>query len=272
MAIRDWDGHNSAPVSGDFSVAANFTGNTSPIATDTLRINSGGQSITTGFAALAGVALANVLVGDEYTGSIGNDANWVDLEGTNCTYNGRGLEAYIRGAFSGKLVVEGTGAGTLHLTNKVSGNLGACEFLDGDIEIHDGATVGTIKVGNATVRIGRGVTHGGIEIDGTGTVDSESNLGNCAGSGGTLRTDPADDLALTGGTIELRGMVLDHRSSGTLTHVKNLKPNVMGFLTRNSPDGFTATTYTKHRLAKDDIPVGDTHVTIGTSAKVFTGA
>lgn len=272
MSTRDWDAHLNASPTGDFNLAANWSANTKPIAADIARILSGAISITTGFAAFAGVAMASWQVGDEYTGNIGNDSNWVDMEGVSGTYNGRGAEAWIRGAFSGKFVVEDTGSGALHLTNKVAGNLGACEFLDGTIYIADGTTMGAITVGDATVYIGEGVTHGGITMDGDGEVISSSNLGNCEGSGGVLRTVADDDLTLTGGTIKLRGMQLDHRSSGTLTAVENRKKNFLGLVTRNSPKGFAITTYTKARKAKDDRPEGDTHVTVGTLVKVFTEA
>ena len=196
MATRVWTG----AVDSTWNTAGNWDTGV-PVSTDDVYIVSGSVDIT-GYDANA-VTLGKLVVGNQYTGSIGSSGTKLQISATNFDYSGTGAGAYFEGTYT-TLTVQDTGTNSTALnlygdsdtitTLRVLGGSGtividsSCSFASGAIE-QIGADGVTLSIADSTTLTGATLT-----MD-SGIVEMNQAVPTVTVFGGELKA------TLDGGTV-----------------------------------------------------------------------
>lgn len=148
-AIRTWIGTDPGNE-GDYSVAANFSGAATPVATDTVICNGTSlQDITAGLTDGAGKALAAFHVTKDYTGSIGVSGSPLVVSATDMRLESGGAELWIEPENATYLYAnpQTSGSNALQIGG-ASSSLNFLHIAGGRVTIVTGTTMGTFTVLN----------------------------------------------------------------------------------------------------------------------------
>lgn len=220
MAICRWTGG----VSGDWSVAGNWSGAAVPVNGDGVYFIDNAVSVTAGLDQNL-VDLELMYVGPTYTGSIGDTANHLILDDIDdFYYAGTGTEAWIEtddavdGITKAVVANTGTGANALHFFGKI----GDLDILKGRVTLNTGVAAADIDVAyvssvasDVTLTIATGVTLSVMRQIG-GVVTNSSNLSNLTINGGTYNHGTTA-LANTMGAVNIYGGTVNYYSTGAIT-------------------------------------------------------
>ena len=152
MAIRVWGGGTNDHPTNDMSVANNYSGDAVPVNGDSLIFNGveGQTSPTAGMNTLAAVNLAELVVTDDFTGSIGATANHLQVNDVGSfRYSGSGAEAWfqINGTCDvGYILNTASGANACRLDTAGAGTISALYCFKGVICLDAPISVGTLYV------------------------------------------------------------------------------------------------------------------------------
>ena len=183
MSVRVWDA-GTGTTDGNWNTAANWSGDTVPIAADEVVFNSGSEDVTTTPSSL--VTLASLTFTNDYTGSLGTEASFIIVNATLLNIGGGG------GAGSRRLNIDlGTVASTVTVTGTASTGADTnrspvrliCNSASTDIYISNTSTVdiideptdsgliGDINISGGTVLIGANITsYTSLYVAGSSTV------------------------------------------------------------------------------------------------------
>lgn len=203
MANKTWTGTSSSV----WDLDANWSPSGIPAAADTCFIVSGDVDITG--ATVASGSVTRIVVGANYTGSIGTSALNLGVDCADLDYGGRGDEAHFLGTYTTVTVQEtGSGDSALNIygngtddrltTLRIVGGRGGIN-IDGTCKFNTGAVIDQIGSNSVTTTLGSAIT-----FDGTcqATIDSgvfvmDVAIPNITMFGGTLES------TLASGTITL---------------------------------------------------------------------
>ena len=224
---------------GDYATAANWSLGHVPLATEDVIIPAGSPDIASGFTQ-SGVAIDGFFVEEGYTGTIGDEANYLSIDPDSLHFSGSGVayidvnaanitvdvynSAYNAGTHAAGLFLLGSNIATL---NVYKGYVGLAVF-EGET-----STVGTVNLmyltsttGESSLRVGNGVTlTTWNQTGGSGRIQ-------CAA---TTVTAVAGDLRIEGSgtvtTLNAEGATVYPESNGTITTL-NMEKGTTDF-TRN---------------------------------------
>ena len=196
MASTTWTGDTDS----DWGTAGNWSDGV-PGASDTAFIVSGNVDI----AGATETGITRIVVGPQYTGSIGSSTTALDIDATDLDYSGEGGGAYFKGTYT-TVTVQETGTGTAALTFdtstittlRIQGGKGTIT-LDAGCTIPSSGVIDQIGADNVTLVIENTSTiHSTtvLTMD-SGIVEMYEAVPNIIVYGGELRT------LVDGGTVTL---------------------------------------------------------------------
>jgi len=248
---------------GNWGTTGNWIGGALPAAAENAHISNSSRNIN-GSDETA-TTLGVVSVHNTMLGSIGKSDLQLDLKAATLDYDGRGPEAWIYGDFSSGVIVNGTGAGTLHLKDfGVGASLNDVTIQGAaNVVIEAGATLGVARFyAGGALTIGTGVTATRAELyAGVTLVGSDIPIEVFSGATGKT-TDSAQPATV----VVHSGAVFEILSDSTLASVE-VKPGGR-LITANNPSKITITALTEHKGATIDIDTEQDTVDVGSWTRV----
>jgi len=201
MADYLWVGTDTGNE-GVWAEADNWSPAAIPGASDTAFLVTGNQDVT-GAVGLTGIT--RIVVGPQYTGSIGSSTTALDIDATDLDYAGEGGGAYFKGTYT-TVTVQETGTGTAALT-------------------FDDSTITTLRIqggkGTITVDTGSAITSVIDQIGAdnvTLVIEADSAMVGCTltmDSGIVEMSEAIPNITVYGG--ELRTLISDASDVTTVT-------------------------------------------------------
>lgn len=214
MANKTWIG-----TDGDYSVAGNWSPSGVPLAGDVVHLPAGAGAISAGLTQ-SGVALAEFVVEEGYTGLIGSSAGYLQITTTIFRYSGKGV-AYIdlsASACSPEIrdsADASFGSRGLYLLGSA---LNVVNVINGDVGLAarfaETSTAATVRVvgAKAAATLGAGVTLANFyQTGGAATLRCAATVATVWG--GELTTLDAGAIA----TMHVNGGIVHSESTGTIT-------------------------------------------------------
>lgn len=235
MSTRYW-----LDANGDWNNTANWSGATVPITGDTVYILSGSQNIATNLNQ-SSVALANLVIGMGFTGTIGTSSAYLQISATKWTIgapqsgnaaavgSGRIKIDFGSNAYSGIVLgVSNTtsdiGYEAVRILGSNAGNVLVMEAAGGTVGVGttlatETANVSEADVSAGTLNYGYGVTAGTVNVSANATFNTNSvptTVTVAAGGTATIGGLGEVTTANSGGTMYLNNRPASGSMAGTV--------------------------------------------------------